>query len=1052
MAKTSTTPFITGLRTENLIEAERKVLGFWDSAGIFAKRRDQNKAGPLFRFLDGPITANNPMGIHHAWGRTLKDVVLRYQALRGKQCHYQPGFDCQGLWVEIQVEKELGISTKEDIERFGLQEFSNACKARVGKYSGIQAQQSRRLGMWLDFNDAYYTHSDANIEGIWKFLGVCQSNGWLYRDHRVMPWSPRTQTSLSEHEMAGSYKDLTHRTSTVKVFAPSLGASLLVWTTTPWTLSANTAIAVNPEHQYAFAEVPGESHPLIVGKDLLKSVLKRSHRVLKIVSGTELIGHEYEPILNDLSVQVGARKIVGWKEASATDGTGLVHIAPGCGPQDFELGKAISLPIISPLDETGNFLPNFDYLSGLSFSAAVPVVMDRLKALGKLFEEGEITHSCAVCWRSGVEVVYRMVDEWFISCKEIRPRMLAAVDRVSWHPAHIKKRMQNWLENMGDWCISRKRYWGLPLPIYEGKGEVVFISSRQQLRDLAVDPKLVDDLPELHRPWIDRIQIRSPKTGNILTRISEVGDCWLDAGITPFTTKGLYEDPVTKTGWDRADYVVEMSEQTRLWFYSMLFMAVTLRDQAPYKSVWTHERVTNEDGTKFSKTGKMIEFNEAAETIGADVVRYLFAKQRPMSDVRFGYSLADDVRQKICGFLNAVEFFKTYADVDQPNLAELTPGKSPNVLDQWLAARRVDFISQFGACCEKGEFSEALGHFERFSDDLSNFYIRASRRRFWKGELDDDKKSAYAELFATIRDVSTVMSPFIPFTTEAVWQDVIVRSGHTVRESVHLTHYPSATVTETDRELLAQAEIAREIASLALSSRAQSQIKARQPLRLLEVSMIESQWNAIAPFLDIIRNEVNVKDITRVSDTAQWSTAAAEINFGKAGPIFRDKIGLFKALFTGLDATQRAEITQQLVAGQPSVAVAGWEHGPILAQAFSLTSSTKPHLVTAKSQKGDIACALDTTIDLSLRNEGIARDLLRNIQNLRKESGLHITDRIELLLTSNDEDVRAAVTSHRAHIESETLAVMVSSIDSPIGEQIVDLGDLSAVIKIARRC
>ncbi|HEX9381259.1 MAG TPA: class I tRNA ligase family protein, partial [Gaiellaceae bacterium] len=631
---------------------EEKVLDWWDREGVFERLREQNRGGPKFSFMDGPITANNPMGVHHAWGRALKDVFQRYKALRGFDQRYQNGFDSQGLWVEVEVEKSLGLGSKRDIEAYGLAEFAERCKERVAHYAEVITDQSRRLGMWMDWDNDYYTFSDTNIEYIWRFLKECHARGWLYKGHRSTQWCPRCGTSLSQHEQAGEdkYTELTHPSLFVRF--PLRGRAeeaLAVWTTTPWTLPANVAAAVKPDAEYG----------LIDGAWWLRE-LKPDATPERIARGEELVGLEYEGPFDDLPAQEGVvHRVIPWDEVVTNEGTGIVHIAPGCGAEDFELSRVHDLPVVMPIDESGRMLPRFGELAGMTTDEVAVPVIDSLRERGLLIESGEVTHRYPICWRCGTPLVFRVVDDWFISCDEIRQPLRDANAGVTWTPAFYSKRMDDWLVNMGDWNISRKRYFGLPLPFYPCDcGHLNVVGSRAELEERATTG--IVGLQELHRPWIDDVVIRCGACDEEVRRIPEVGDAWLDAGIVPFSTLG-WENPGWKPHgyangasaglsgadlpdhayweeWFPADWVSESREQIRLWFYSQCFMAQTLVGRSPYRAVLAYERVRDETGREMHKSwGNAIEANEAIERMGADIVRWLYCEQIPSQNINFGY-------------------------------------------------------------------------------------------------------------------------------------------------------------------------------------------------------------------------------------------------------------------------------------------------------------------------------------------------------------------------------------------------------------------------------
>lgn len=624
----------------DFIKMEHKILKFWEDEQCFKKLVEKNKEGTPFRFLDGPITANNPMGIHHAWGRTLKDTYLRYKGMNGYTSHYRNGFDAQGLWIEVEVEKELGFKDKKDIEEYGLENFTKKCMERVQNFSKVITLQSKRLGQWMDWDNSYYTNTEENITSIWYFLKKCKEKGMIKQSFRPMPWCPRCGTSLSEHEMAGSYQQMKHKAVYFKLPLINTDSKILVWTTTPWTLSSNVALAVNPEIDYVKVKVKSDNKYLIMGKNALGMIGEDKLEVVEAFKGDKLLGLKYETCFEEFENQKNIdHKIIAWEDVSANDGTGVVHIAPGCGAEDYELGKKLELDIVIPVDDLGVIVKGFGFMTGKTTKEVAELVFNELEKRNKLYKVEEHEHSYPVCWRCKTDVIFKAVKEWYIDTDVVREDLIKASREVKWKPNFAGKRMEDWLKNMGNWAISRKRFYGLPLPIYhcEECEEVTVVGSRAELKKLAGE--IVDTLPDLHRPWIDKVEIICPKCGKKVKRILDVGDCWLDAGIAPFSTLKYFSDKEYWKKYFPAEWVTEMKEQIRLWFYSLLFMSVVLENKAPYESVLTHSAVVKEDGGKFSKSGFMIKFDEAAEKIGADPARYLYAGAQVNNDVRFGFGL-----------------------------------------------------------------------------------------------------------------------------------------------------------------------------------------------------------------------------------------------------------------------------------------------------------------------------------------------------------------------------------------------------------------------------
>jgi isoleucyl-tRNA synthetase len=988
---------------------EEEILAWWDEARIFDRLREQNRGGPTFSFMDGPITANNPAGVHHGHGRTLKDVFQRYKALRGFDQRYQNGFDSQGLWVEVEVERSLGLRSKREIEEYGLAEFARKCRERVAHYSGVMTEQSRRLGQWMDWDNDYYTFSDTNIEYIWGFLKTVRERGWLYKGHRSTQWCPRCGTSLSQHEQAGeeNYVEMEHPSLYVRFpLVGRDGEALVVWTTTPWTLPANVAAAVKPDAEYgltpdgrwvAVARLPDEAFA-------------------RTVRGDQLVGLEYVGPFDELEAQDGVvHRVIPWDEVSLDEGTGIVHIAPGAGAEDFELARVHNLPVLAPIDESGRMLPEYGDLAGFTTEEMALRVTESLHERGLLASEGTIVHRYPICWRCKTPLVFRVVDDWFISAEEIRQPMLDANATVEWTPPQYKKRMDDWLRNMGDWNISRKRYFGLPLPFYPCEcGQLNVIGSRAELEERAVSG--LDQLEELHRPWIDAVQIRCESCGGEVERIPEVGDAWLDAGIVHFSTLG-WRNPEWRlhgyaTGasaglsgadlpdhaywekWFPADWVSEMREQIRLWFYSQCFMAVTFTGVSPYRQVLTYERVFDEQGRPMHKsTGNMIDLNEALERMGADVMRWLYCAQTPSEPLRFGYALADDVKRRFLTFWNSVKFFVDYANIDgfSPSWQTLGVGPELGTLDRWLVERTHAFVRAAETGYEAFDTVSVMREYESYADDLSNWYIRRSRRRFWDG----GDEAAFRTLWYALVQALRTMSPIMPFVTERLWQ-TLVPDGP---DSVHLAGWPD--VAAPAAALLDEIVEVRRVVALAHQARAGAGLKLRQPLRRLVVEGADGA----SRHADVIADEVRAKD---VSFGQVESELRVKPNLPLLGPRLGKELGAVRAAL-------QAGNFDALPGGRFHAAGHELEPEEVLVERGGREG-------WAVASADGVAVALDTVLDEELLLEGEAYDLIRTVNAMRKEQGFELTDRIVLTVP---EPMRALVERHGDWIAGEVLATEI---------------------------
>lgn len=1015
----------------DFIQLEHQILEFWEEHQIFNKLREKNADGDVFRFLDGPVTANNPMGVHHARGRTLKDTFLRYKSLHGYTSHYQNGFDGQGLWVEVEVEKELGFKGKEDILEYGIEEFIKRCKERVEKYSAIQTEQSIRLGQWMDWPNSYYTHRDENIEGIWYFLNKCHQNGWLYKSHRPMRWCPRCGTSLSEHEMLGSYRDVVHMSVYALTPAKNEEFSFLVWTTTPWTLPGNTALAVNPELDYVIVKVAGWESPIVLVSTQLGVLRSKDIEVLRTVKGTELVGIEYETFFPDLPIQSDVNhRVISWDDVDAATGTGIVHIAPACGIEDFQLSEVTDIVVLPIVDEAGKYLSEVGDLAGKGTDNVANIIFDKLDNQSKLYRSEEFEHSYPICWRCKTETIFRLVNDWNINTDEIRPRLLEAAESVVWQPDYAGKVMSDWLKNMGDWSISRKRFYGLPLPIYpcDECGEITVVGSKVELSQLS--GVSVTDLPELHRPYIDEITIKCPNCdATHVQRIPEVGDVWLDAGIVPYTTLGYFDN---KAEWEKyfpAEWITEMREQIRLWFYSMLFMSVTISGRAPYEKVSVYESVLSETGTKFSKTGFMIRFDEAAEEIGVDVMRYLYMSTRNSSNVLFGYNLADEVRRKILQLWNTYNFYITYAIIDQPDIDGHTIQYDDLLpIDQWMLARIQQFVQESELAYESYDTVGVTSVFEQYLEDLSNGYVRFNRRRIWKSEDDNDKLNCYAIMYKAIVVALRVMSPIMPFITDTIWQNLVRPLKSQSSASVHLSGWPSIEKKLMNAQLLENFSVTRRVISLAQQLREKFSLKTRQPLKTLFITDAPGVQQAILLFGSIIMSETNVHEIEIIKDRTELEVPYLLLNLSKAGPVLRGSTRQIMDILDDLPSDEMAKSVAMFNEGDENIIIQGYDV-PLPSDVFIKKYTSKDNIVLASDD--DISVGLDNDLTDDLIYEGLVRDLVRHIQVFRKDSNLEVDDRIQLGLETTSETLQKAINVYRDYIQQETLAVDMSLTSQP---------------------
>jgi len=985
---------------------EVEVLDWWEAQGTFEALRDRNRGGPRFSFFDGPVTANKPLAVHTAWGRTLKDVFQRYKALRGFDQRYQNGFDCQGLWIEVGVEHELGLNSKREIEEYGLENFARRCREAVVRSADDLWRGSKRLGMWMDWGNDYFTFSDTNIEYVWRMLKVVHERDWLYLGHRSTEWCPRCGTSISQHELIGSYVDRADPSLYVRL--PLLDRpteSLVIWTTTPWTLPANVAAAVNPEAQYG-RRANGEW----VGTALYPGETFEETR-----PGSELVGWRYRGPFDDLGPGGGVEhRVIPWDDVSMEEGTGVVHIAPGCGGEDFELAGVNELPVLTPVDESGRFYDEYGWLHGLSTAEAAEQIIGNLEEKGVLVEAGLHEHRYPECWRCHTPLIFRIADDWFISVRDLRQQMLDANATVTWTPEYMGKRMDDWLHNMGDWNISRRRYYGLPLPFYPcACGHLNVIGSRAELEERALGG--LEQLEELRRPWIDRVQVACESCGEPVTRVAEVGDVWLDAGIVPFSTLGWHNDTWIEQGyatgaarglttadlpdheywekWFPADWVSEMREQIRLWFYSQLFMSVVLEGRAPFRNVLGYEKMLDENGREMHGSwGNTITADDAFARMGADVMRWQYCAQPPDRNLLFGFRAADQIKRELLTLWNSVSFFVLYANIDgyRPSWSSLEPGGELRPLDRWLVERTHAFVADAERGYESWLAVDVIRDFQAYLDDLSNWYIRRSRSRFWDGD-----EAALSTLWYALVQTLRVLAPVLPFLTEHLWRN-LVQDGPA---SVHLAPWPETP--EPDRALLAEVEDVRRVVTLAHQARATAGLKLRQPLRRL---VVEGAGGAAA-HADEIADEVRVKEVV-------FGRVDADLRVKPNLPVLGPKLG--KDLRAVQEALARGDF-EELEGGRFRVAGHELEPDEVIVE----RSGREGWAVAAAD---GVTVALDTALDDALLVEGRAYDLIRAVNTLRKDEGLEVTDRIVLTVPATEADVVAA---HGDRIAHEVLAVEI---------------------------
>ncbi len=1074
----------------DFVEQEHEMLDFWRRSDAFRKLRALNEGRSTFSFIDGPITANNPMGVHHAWGRTYKDVFQRYKAMRGHDQRWQNGFDCQGLWVEVEVEKERGFLTKRDIEDYGLAEFVTLCKQRVLEYAAVQTEQSIRMGHWMDWNDpdslrelkellgedpmriitvagpdgpvtdsaeqmvgrlglhelggSYFTFSNENNYTIWTALKKCHEQGWIYKGRDVMPWCSRCGTGISQHEIVTEgYQELTHASIFLRFpLRNRPGEDLLVWTTTPWTLTSNVAAAVHPDLPYVLVEQAERRFWL--SKGAVDNAVRGSYSIRDERLGSELEGWTYDGPFDELPAQkesgsVEVHRVVLWDEVGEAEGTGIVHMAPGCGAEDFELGRDLGLPAIAPLDEGGIFVAGFDWLTGTRVGDSAGPIFENLEDKGILYRVEDYTHRYPVCWRCHEELVFRLVDEWFIDMGEqfekpyeqvtaeeketrLRYQIMDVVQDTRWIPAFGFEREMDWLRNMHDWMISKKRYYGLALPIWECQecGWFQVIGSLEELKARAVAGWDEFEGHTPHRPHVDAVKVRCDSCGATVSRIPDVGNPWLDAGIVAYSTLRYRTDPAYWGKWFPADLITEsFPGQFRNWFYSMLAMSTIMERRTPFRAVQTYATLYAEDGRAMHKSwGNAIEFNDAADTMGVDVMRWMYCAHKPETNLRFGYQRADETRRRfLIPLWNVYSFFVTYANLDGWTPGAITEVKRSE-LDRWILARLNQVVARATVSMDDYDPYGATLVIEPFLDDLTNWYVRRSRRRFWRSEHDADKDAAYATLYEVLVTLSRLLAPTVPFVTEVIHQNLVRSVDKQANESVHHCEWPAADDSLVDEDLLDRMALTTQIVSLGRSARSTSGVKLRQPLARARI-YAGGRTVDLGELAHLVTEELNVKQLEFVAQEADLVEYEIGLLPQILGPKHGRRFPLLRQAVAAQDAGALARrfqaglgVTLQLSDGGVDVELLPDEvevrvHGR---EGYALSE-----------EKGTVV-AVDIAISPELAREGLARDLVRRVQTLRKAADLQLDDRIVTFFETGAE-LQAVVEEWRDYIQAETLSL-----------------------------
>jgi isoleucyl-tRNA synthetase len=1009
---------------------ERDILAFWKDRDVFRESMRARRGRPEWVFYDGPPTANNRPHIGHVEARTFKDLYPRFRTMTGHLVTRKAGWDCHGLPVEVEVEKTIGTRSKRDIEEFGVAEFVRLCRESVKRYVEDWKRVSERMGFWIDMDDAYWTMNPEYVESVWWALKTLFEQGLLFEDDKSVAYCPRCGTGLSDHEVALGYATVKDPSVFVKLPVTEApdgtleGAGLVVWTTTPWTLLANLGVAVAPEESYAVAEMDGER--LVVAERLVERVLGEGARPTAVVPGSALVGARYDPPYPNIDGDT--HRVVAADFVSMDEGTGLVHIAPGFGPDDLALGRREGWPAYHTLDDAGHFTgkTEAEFVRGLFVKEADPRIIDDLRERGRLLREDLYEHTYPLCWRCSTPLLYIARSSWYVRTTARKDRLLEVNDGVNWYPGHIKHgRYGDWLENNVDWALSRERYWGTPLPLWRCLDRhVTPVGSLRELSELSGrDVASIDP----HRPVIDGVTIPCPRCGLEARRVPEVIDAWFDSGAMPFAQWG-YHPGLDRGGeeFDRrfpAHFIAEGIDQTRGWFYSMMAEGVLLFDRSAYRNVVCHGLVLDAEGRKMSKRlGNVIEPEEAFEQFGADAVRwFMVVSGSPWADRRASFEIVGDVvRQFLLTLWNVYAFFVTYANADGVDAAKLRmPLEDRPVLDRWILSRLHRTVRDVRRGLEDYDATGAGRRIAGLVDDLSNWYVRRARRRFWDpagtGGRSGDKDAAYATLHECLTTVSRLLAPFTPFVSEALWRNLAAVDGP---ESVHLADYPDADPVAIDDSLEEAMRAVREIASLGRTARNGARIKVRQPLARAVVH-VTADHDAVAPLLDLAAEELNVREVAFAESAEQLAGWRARPNFRALGPRLGARVQeVARAL-----AEDDGVIASRLLGGETvTLIIADGDEVSLGPEDVDLSQRTETGWGVAA--EGGVTVALDLDVTPELRREGVARDLVRAVQEARKAAGLDVSDRIELAVDSSGETA-LALEEHRDWVASEVLATRI---------------------------
>ena len=1024
----------------NFVEREKNIEKFWEDEQIFKKSIDSRKQGPTYTFYDGPPTANGKPHIGHVLTRVIKDMIPRYRAMKGYMVPRKAGWDTHGLPVELEVEKMLGLDGKEQIEQYGLEPFIEHCKESVWKYKGMWEKFSNTVGFWADMEHPYVTYHNSFIESEWWALKEIWNKGLLYKGFKIVPYCPRCGTPLSSHEVAQGYKDVKERSAIAKFPVKGEDAYILAWTTTPWTLPSNVALCVNPDETYVKVKMKEDGTVYYMAQALCDTVLgEGTYDVLETFVGKDLEYKEYEPLF-DYAVATCEKQhkkafyIVCDNYVTLTDGTGVVHIAPAFGEDDSKVGRKYDLPFVQLVDGKGEMTKETPW-AGMFCKKADPEVLKALRESGLLFSAPVFEHSYPHCWRCDTPLIYYARESWFIKMTAVKDDLIRNNNTVNWIPESIGKgRFGDWLENVQDWGVSRNRYWGTPLNIWECEcGCQHAIGSQAELKSMSpnytdVVKKYAKEMDqeangevELHRPFIDDVTITCPKCGKQMHRVPEVIDCWFDSGSMPFAqhhypfeNKELFEQQFP------ADFISEAVDQTRGWFYSLLAISTLIFNKAPYKNVIVLGHVQDENGQKMSKSkGNAVDPFDALQTYGADAIRwYFYINSAPWLPNRFHGKAVIEGQRRFMGTLwNTYAFFVLYANIDNFDATKYTLeyDKLP-VMDKWLLSKLNSLIKEVDDDLGNYRIPEAARALQDFVDDMSNWYVRRSRERFWAKGMETDKVNAYMTLYTALVTVSKAAAPMIPFMTEEIYQNIVVKVDPTAPESIHLCDFPKVDEAKIDPELERDMDEVLKVVVLGRACRNKANIKNRQPIAKM---YIKAPQTLPEYFTDIIRDELNVKAVAFTDNVGEFISYSFKPQMRTVGPKYGKLLGKIRQLLPALDGA--VAMNELKTTGAIHLDVDGTEVA--LGEEDLLIETAQTEGYVSESNQ-EIAVVLDTNLTPELVEEGFVRELISKIQTMRKEAGFEVMDKITVSAKGNDK-IDAILKKYEDQIKDEVLAVTV---------------------------